>query len=134
MLPRRTTTFRSATAAPNSAMSLPRLPSATSRSGSCAASRARLWIWSCRSSPAKRFSSDDLAPARDRGLFRRMLLRHVFDHPPQAAAELRQLLRPQVAILLLPGEQQRLDVAVDQVRAVFAARADGREDFAEIVS
>src|SRR5712691_1072996 len=62
-----------------------------------------------------------------------MLLGHVFDHPPQSAAELRQLLRLQVAIALLPREQQGLDVTVHQIGTVFAAGADCGEDFAQIV-
>src|ERR1700730_5398942 len=58
---------------------------------------------------------------------------HVFGHAAQPAAELRQLLRPQITILLLFGEQQGLEVAVDQIAAVLRAGFDRRENLAEIV-
>src|SRR5262245_1002672 len=56
----------------------------------------------------------------------------IFGDAAQAAAELRQLFWPQVAVLLLASEQQRLDVAVDQVGAIVGAGIDGVENLRQV--
>src|SRR5262249_13217594 len=48
-------------------------------------------------------------------------------------AEFRQLLRSQITILLLLGEQESLEVAVDEIAAVLRAGFDRRKNLAEIV-